>query len=129
MTRGLRPVSSTKCSLSSASGRGLLAYTVLSVCSCCSERTVLTRGPLSPATLPLLRGLEEAGSGPKERLGLLLALLLDSEGEGEGEREGKRKGEEDEFFSQKLNQQLQTNNHHCECHPPQHQKDTQLPTN
>ena len=47
MTLGLRPVISTRCSFISASGRVLEAYTVLNVCSCCSERTVRTRGPLS----------------------------------------------------------------------------------
>ena len=47
ITLELRPVISTRCSLSRASGRGLEAYMVLSVCSCCSVRTVLTRGPFS----------------------------------------------------------------------------------
>lgn len=88
MTRGLSPVSSTRCSFNSASGRGLLAYTVLNVCNCCSDSTVRTLGPFS-ATPVLLRGLEEAGSEPRVRLalGLLLALLLDSGG-GRGGEEG-----------------------------------------
>lgn len=90
ITRGLRPVSSTRCSFNRASGRGLLAYTVRNVCSCCSDSTVLTLGPFS-ATLLLLR-LEDAGSDTRVRLalGLLLALLLDSE-EGEGQKGSGRK--------------------------------------
>lgn len=95
MTRGLSPVSSTRCSFNSASGRGLLAYTVRNVCNCCSESTVRTLGPFS-ATPVLFRGLEEAGSELRVRLalGLLLALLLDSGGgvggEGEGEERGRK---------------------------------------
>ena len=86
MTRELSPVSSTRCSFRRASGLGLLAYTVLRVWSCCSESTVLTRGPLS-ATLPLFLGPVDTASGPGHRL---LALLDSGKKSGRGgeEREG-----------------------------------------
>lgn len=115
ITRGLRPVSSTKCSFRRASGRGLLAYTVRSVCSCCSESTVLTRGPLS-VTLFLLRGLAETEFGLRQWLGLLLALLLDSV-----------EGEQGVVGGGVILTKNKTDNYtQTEYHPPQQQKN--IPT-